>query len=77
MKFFGELIAEAPFSALGQVQVVLGEKLLEADCERVSMDATRYLADRDRWQQFGFMNAFGLLIGAVIGCVMLFWAVGR
>ena len=39
--------------------------------------AVSEVADQDRWQQFGAMNVVGLLIGAVIGCVMFFWAVGK
>ena len=51
MKFFGELIYRPTLSTLGQIQVATGERLLAADCERVSIDATRYLAHRDSWQQ--------------------------
>ena len=56
---------------LAQIEAVLGEKLLEADCERVTIEALRYSAEEDLWQQFVAALVVGFLIGGIIGCVIV------
>ena len=76
---FAQLIVESTpeLSPLAQVQLVLGEKLLEADCERVSIDVTRHTRDMDMWQERFTALAVFALIGLVIGCVIISHAMGR
>jgi hypothetical protein len=56
---------------LAQIETVLGERLIRMDVLRLEIDALRYSADQDRWQQTVAMLAVGLLIGAAIGCVLV------
>jgi hypothetical protein len=58
-------------SPLAQIETVLGEQLIRADVLRLEIEALRYSAEQDRWQQFVAAIAVGLLIGAVIGCVVV------
>lgn len=64
-------------SHLAQVEEVLGQQLIRADVLRLEIDALRYRAEQDRWHQFAAAIAVGLLIGAVIGCRLVLWAVAR
>jgi hypothetical protein len=58
-------------SPLSQIETVLAEKLLEADCERVTIEALRYSAEADRWQERFAALAVFALVGAVIGFVIV------
>jgi len=61
-------------SPLAQIETVLGEQLIRADVLRLEIEALRYSAEKDRWQQVAAAIAVGLLIGAVVGCRLVLLA---
>jgi hypothetical protein len=55
-------------SPLAQIEQVLGEQLIRADVLRLEIEALRYSAEKDRWQQTLAIFAIAALVGAVVGC---------
>jgi hypothetical protein len=62
-------------SPLSQIETVLAEKLLEADCERVTIEALRYSRDRDLWQERLAALVVFALIGGAIGLFVVTHAI--
>lgn len=54
-------------SQLAQVQMLLGERLIEMDMLRMEIQALRYVAQRERWQERFAALAVFALVGAVVG----------
>jgi hypothetical protein len=75
VKLFGELIAQVPLSSLGQIEAVLGKHLVRLELLRIEIEALRYSAEQDLWQERLAALAVFALMGAVIGCVLVTHAV--
>ncbi len=71
------MFAQPRLTTLGQVETVLGQHLIRMEVLRIQIETLRHTVDRERWQERLAALAVFALIGAVIGCVTLFSAVGK
>ena len=71
------MFAQPQLTTLGQVETVLGQHLIRIEVLRIQIETLRHTAERERWQERLAALAVFALVGAVIGCVTVFSAVGK
>jgi hypothetical protein len=64
-------VLDFPQIPLREIETAIGRKLIQADVLRMQIEVLQYSNDHDRVHQFYAMLAFGLFLGACIGCAII------